>query len=107
MTRQYGGSGLGLTIAKSLTEMMGGEMAVESEAGQGSTFSFTARMKRVSQYSAGPIDAGSNQGSHAGSAPGTVPDDLLANRRVLLVEDNPVNQAVARAMLEKLGVAST
>ena len=104
MTRQYGGSGLGLTIAKSLTEMMGGEMAVESEAGQGSTFSFTARMKRaVTQDLAGPMDAGSNQGCHAGSAPGTVPDDLLANRRVLLVEDNPVNQAVARAMLEKLG----
>ena len=103
MTRQYGGSGLGLTIAKSLTEMMGGEMAVESEVGKGSTFSFTTSVTRAAnQCLAGPVDAGSNEWPDAGGKP-RVRDDLLANRRVLLVEDNPVNQAVARAMLAKLG----
>jgi signal transduction histidine kinase len=47
MTRKYGGSGLGLTIAKSLTEMMGGEMTVESEVDQGTTFSFSVPLVRA------------------------------------------------------------
>ncbi len=49
------------------------------------------------------MDASSNEGPDADGELGTVRDDLLANRRVLLVEDNPVNQAVARAILGKLG----
>jgi CheY-like chemotaxis protein/PAS domain-containing protein len=95
---------LGSTIARRLTEMTGGEMAVESQVGKGSTFSPTARVTRAAnRYLAGPMDASSSEGPAIGGEAGPVRDDFLLNRRVLLVEDNSVNQAVGRAMLEKLG----
>lgn len=88
-TREFGGSGLGLTICARLVGMMGGRIWVESMTGQGSTFHFTVNMP---QATAAPVAVLSEPGPvHAPS------------RNVLLVEDHPVNQILARTLLERAG----
>ena len=83
-TRKYGGTGLGLTISKRLSEMMDGEIGVESEHGKGSTFYFTARFKI---------------GEKKEKAKAATPEDLLGIR-VLVVDDNETARDVLRAYLE-------
>ena len=92
-TRRYGGTGLGLAICKRLSELMGGEISVSSDLGEGSTFSFTVRAEEaaVVREPAGPAHR------HDVSLTGPV--------RILVVEDNAVNQMVARRMLQKVGAA--
>ena len=90
MTRKYGGSGLGLTIAKSLATLMGGEMGVESTPGQGSTFWFTVRFEEV-------------RARHPASQD---PQANLEGLRVLVVEDNPTNRAVLQQQLISWGMES-
>jgi len=94
-TRRYGGTGLGLAISKQLVELMGGILTVASEEGKGSTFSFIAGFGTLSagepSCTAAPESPHGNAGSFAGV-------------RILLVEDNPINQEVAREILERRGV---
>jgi two-component system, sensor histidine kinase and response regulator len=92
MTRKYGGTGLGLTISSRLVELMGGQIWVESELGEGSHFHFTANFK-VQKLAARTV----------------VPRDptTLRDMRVLVVDDNATNRQILVKMLDGWHMIST
>ena len=87
ITRQYGGTGLGLTISKQLVEMMNGEIGIESEIGKGSTFWFTATFEKQ------PIVP----------EPPTSLNVDLQDLHVLGIDDNATNRMVLTKILENYG----
>ncbi len=102
ITREFGGSGLGLSIVSQLARLMGGDVGVQSVVGQGSRFWFRVRVKcfmdgeNTRQHErADPTQSGSS----------ITPEQLSG--RVLVVEDNLVNRMVIESLLDKLGLTVT
>ena len=92
-TRQFGGTGLGLSICKKLIEKMGGDIWVTSKFGHGSTFHFRVPLA-ISRAPAHAIQSGGEQSQDSG----------LEELKVLLVEDNEINQELALEILNSIGV---
>ena len=88
-TREYGGTGLGLTICARLVALMGGAMTLESAPGEGSAFGFSVRVRRCATASSPPVRS------------------TLGGRSALVVDDNDVNRRILRQQLEQLGMTSS
>ncbi|MEY2632133.1 MAG: hypothetical protein RIR00_787, partial [Pseudomonadota bacterium] len=102
-TRRHGGTGLGLVICRHLAQLMGGQIGVDSQPGVGSQFWFTARLGR-GHMPEQPLLPGA---AAAGFAPGPAERQvrrLYPGRRILVVEDNPVNRDMLLAMLRDSGL---
>ena len=93
INRKFGGTGLGLSIVKNLLNLMDSEIHLESELGEGSLFYFELSFEALEP--AAPQDATSN------GIPEPLSNDIMHNKKILIVEDNKINQMITRKILEK------
>ena len=102
-TREYGGSGLGLSIVRRLARLMGGDAGVQSQPGQGARFWFRVQVQVQGQEAALQASAVAAAAPAAALAPLAF---AAQGATVLVAEDNAINRTVITAMLESIGVAS-
>jgi signal transduction histidine kinase/ActR/RegA family two-component response regulator len=95
ITRKFGGAGLGLSISRRLTELMGGELRARSEPGQGSEFSLWLPLPTAAAASVAPAEDI------------VVPAQTEASFRVLIADDHPTNRKIVGLILDTVGVELT
>jgi CheY-like chemotaxis protein len=95
VTRQYGGTGLGMSICKDLIELMGGEIKVESKKGTGTKVSFTVEFTK------------GNTSNLPAKETACITKEVLAGRKILVVDDNKMNRLVAKTILSNYGAVVT
>ncbi|MGM1055123.1 MAG: ATP-binding protein [Bacteroidota bacterium] len=91
INRKFGGTGLGLSIVKNLLNLMGSDIHLDSELGKGSSFTFDLKFEAFEQVAGDPNSTNSN----------VLSNDIMHNKRILIVEDNKINQMITRKILEK------
>ncbi len=98
-TRKFGGTGLGLAISKEFAEIMGGSLNVSSELGKGTTMIFKLPLQKTDHQLDKMVETAKKAEKYK--------TNLLANSKILLVEDNEINSKVVLILLEKLGIKAT
>ena len=94
-TRRFGGTGLGLTIARRMTNIMGGDISISSEVGSGSTFTMTVEAEVVEWARPAPVETRVAERSEGQAL------------SVLVVEDHPVNRMILEAWMGSAGHAAS
>lgn len=91
VTRQYGGTGLGMSICKDLIELMGGEIIVQSKKGEGTSVAIKVEFAKGTMHDLPAKETF------------LINNDMLSNKKILVVDDNNMNRLVAKTILSNFG----